>query len=902
MTIRNLHKFFDPNRIAVVGASDHQDKVGYTVLRNLIGHGYQGVVYPVNSKREAVQGITAYKNLADLPRTPDLVVICTPAETVPELIDDCGRLGIMAVMILSAGFREIGPEGKALEDRARVAASHYRGLRILGPNCLGIMVPAIGLNASFAATMALPGRVAFLSQSGALCTSVLDWANSAGIGFSLFVSLGNMLDVGIADLLDYLANDPTTDSVVFYVESITEARQFMSAARALSRDKPIVAYKAGRFADSAQAAASHTGAMAGVDEVYEAAFRRAGIVRVFDFDELFDCAILLARQRIPQGSRLAIITNAGGPGVMACDALIARRGVLANLDADTINKLDATLPRCWSHGNPIDILGDAPPERYANALRIVLADANVDAVLVLLTPQAMTNSLASGMAVIEAAHHSTKPLLACWMGAENVQAGVDCLREAGIPTYSTPEHAVRAFLRLVEFASNREMLYEMPRNMTLQFSSDVADSRRTFENISARSGTILSENESKRVLAAYGIPVSMPLIASCADEAVKAAEKIGYPVVLKVLSPQITHKTDVDGVVLNLSNSDAVHSAFGRIGDTARRLRPDADIVGVTVQRMAMAVHGVELILGMKRDPVFGPVVMCGFGGIAAEVFQDKTLGLPPLNERLARRMLESLRAWPLLTGYRGRPIVNVEQLVATLLRFSNLVVQLPELSEVDINPLLVTPEEVLALDARILINRSVLEQNVRPYSHLSIGPYPEELVRSAQLKDGTAVLLRPIKPEDEPLWQELLASCSQESLRRRFCGLFSVPTHQMAARYCFIDYDREIALVAEAITNGIPHFIGVGRLIADADHEEAEFAVIVGDPWQGRGVGSLLTDACLELCRDWGIRQIMAETSPDNTRMLGMFKRRGFTLDYTIAQDVVVVSKSLPEEPAERQ
>lgn len=900
MTIRNLHKFFNPKRIAVVGASDHQDKVGYTVLRNLVGHGYQGVVYPVNSKRESAQGIVAYKSLADLPQTPDLVVICTPAETVPELVDECGRLGIMAVMILSAGFREIGPEGKALEDRAKVAASHYRGLRILGPNCLGIIVPAIGLNASFAATMALPGRVAFLSQSGALCTSVLDWANSARIGFSLFVSLGNMLDVGIADLLDYLANDPSTDAVVFYVESITEARQFMSAARALSRNKPIVAYKAGRFADSAQAAASHTGAMAGVDEVYEAAFRRAGIVRVFDFDEMFDCAALLARQRITQGSRLTIITNAGGPGVMACDALIARRGILAALDADTINKLNVVLPRCWSHGNPIDILGDAPPERYATALRIVLADANVDAVLILLTPQAMTNPLASAMEVIEAAHHSTKPLLACWMGAENVQAGVDCLREAGIPTYSTPEHAVRAFLRLVEFGSNREMLYETPRNISLQFSSEVADPRRTFEEISERSSAVLSEDESKQVLAAYGIPVVVPLPAVSADEAVTVAEKIGYPVVLKVLSPQIAHKTDVGGVVLNLPDGDAVRSAFGRIVDSARRLRPAAEIVGVTVQRMALAVHGVELILGMKRDPVFGPVIMCGFGGIAAEVFQDKTLGLPPLNERLARRMLESLRVWPLLTGYRGRPIVNVEQLVVTLLRFSNLVVQLPELSEVDINPLLVTPEEVLALDARMVLDQSALEQKVRPCSHLSIGPYPEELVRTVSLKDGTEVLLRPIKPEDEPLWQELLASCSQESLRRRFCGLFSLPTHQMAARFCFIDYDREIALVAETSTKGIPQIIGVGRLIADADHEEAEFAILVGDSWQGLGVGSLLADACLDLCRAWRIRKIMAETSPDNTRMLGMFKRRGFALDYTIAQDVVVVSKNLPEESAE--
>lgn len=899
MTVRNLERFFKPRRVAVVGASDQPGKVGYTLLRNLVGRGYGGIVYPVNAKREAVQGIAAYRSLWDLPHVPDLAVVCTPAATVPGIVDECGRLGIMAVLIISAGFREAGPEGKALEQQVLAAAANYRGLRLLGPNCLGVMVPAIGLNASFAASMALPGRVAFLSQSGALCTSVLDWANAAGIGFSHFVSIGNMLDVGVDDLLDYLAADAATDAVVLYVESITEARPFMSAARALSRDKPIVAYKAGRFADSAQAAASHTGAMAGVDAVYEAAFRRAGIVRVFDIDEMFDCAKLLARRRVPSGSRLAIITNAGGPGVMACDALLDRRGTLARLEPATVEKLNAAMPPFWSHGNPIDILGDAPPQRFADALALVIADKNVDAVLVLLTPQAMTDATASAVAVIEAARHTSKPLLAAWMGGASVQDGVERLQAAGVPTYSTAEHAVRAFMRLVEYARNRELLVETPREVPLKFSLDPPALRRRFDEIARGNHATLSEDDSKQLLSAYGIPVSMPQPAATAEEAVALADKIGYPVVLKVLSPQITHKTDVGGVALNLADREQVQAAFARIVESARRLRPDADVRGVTVQRMAVAVHGVELILGMKRDPVFGPVIMTGFGGIAAEVFQDKALELPPLDERLARRMLESLRVWPLLTGYRGRPVVNVEQLVETLMRFSYFVAHLPELSEVDINPLLVMPQEVVALDARVVVDREALGQGVRPYSHLAIGPYPEELSRLGRLRDGTPVLLRPIRPEDESRWQRLLETSSPESLRQRFRYVFKAATHQMAARFCFIDYDRELAIVAESADGGPRQILGVGRLIADADHQEAEFAVMVGDAWQGRGLGSLLTDECLDLCRRWGIRRVSAETAPDNLRMLGMFQRRGFALDRTVAPDVVVATKDLAESPA---
>jgi acetyltransferase len=889
MTIRNLDKIFQPHRIAVVGASDVPGKVGHILLHNLVGHGYAGVVYPVNARREAVQGIAAYPSLAALPHIPDLAVICTPAATVPELIDECGRLGIMGVIIISAGFREVGDEGKLLEQRLKEVAARHAGLRILGPNCLGIMVPSIGLNASFAASMAAPGRVAFVSQSGAVCTSVLDWSRAAGFGFSHFISVGNMLDVAIDDLLDYLAADPHTDAVVLYVESISRAREFMSAARALSRDKPIIAYKAGRFADSAQAAASHTGAMAGVDAVYEAAFRRAGIVRVFDLDEVFDCAGLLARSRLPKGARLAIVTNAGGPGVMACDSLLDRRGTLAKLDAATIEKLNRCLPPAWSHGNPIDILGDAPAQRYADAVTAAISDSNVDAVLTLLTPQAMTDSSASAAAVAEAAKHTSKPVLAAWMGSAAVREGVHRLNAAGVPVYTTAEHAVRAFMNLVEFHRNREVLLETPRDVPIKFPLDRKKLRERFDSILAQSGDLLSEDDAKQLLATYGITVAQPRPARMADEAASLAGEIGYPVVLKILSPQITHKTDVGGVALDLPDEKAVRSAFQQIVNSAREQRPDATIEGVTVQRMVTAVHGVELIVGVKRDPVFGPVMMVGFGGIAAEIFRDRALELPPLNERLARRMLESLRSWPLLSGYRGRPVVNIDLLVETLMRFSYLVAHLPEIQEVDINPLLATPNEIIALDARVLVDRSVQPSAKLPHAHLAICPYPEEYSETIHLADGRPIHLRAIRPEDEPAWKDLIRRSSTESLWKRFRYLFKEATHEMAARFCFIDYDRELALCAEVVRDSQPLLVAVARLVADPDHEEGEYGVHVADEFQHQGLGLLLTQKCIEIARRWGLRRIMGETTSDNLAMIRIFRRLGFAIEQSGDPQIVL-------------
>ena len=897
MSIRNLDKIFEPRRVAVIGASDTTTSVGYTVLRNLVGSGFPGVVYPVNPKREAVQGIHAYKDIPSLPHPPDLAVICTPAPSVPAIVRQCGEAGTRGLVIISAGFREIGAEGRKLEELVRQEQRKFDGMRILGPNCLGIIVPGINLNASFAAATPAKGHIGFISQSGALCTSVLDWALDEGIGFSYFVSVGNMLDVSMGDLIDYFGSATETRSIILYIESISEAREFMSAARAFSRTKPIVAYKAGRFAESAKAAASHTGAMAGVDAVYEAAFQRAGIERIFEIDDMFDCAELLARQQLAKGDRLAIVTNAGGPGVMTTDALIACDGELAKPSAETLEKLNELLPTCWSHGNPIDVLGDAPPGRFAETVEIVLKDKNVDAVLVILTPQAMTDPTATAHAVAAVAGKAHKPVLAAWMGGRAVAEGMQVLSAAGIATYNTPQKAVRAFMHLVSYARNLEILHETPKDIPLEFSLDRHRLRGVFNTFLTEGGDILSESVSKAFLESYDIPVTKPQAARTADEAVDVARRLGYPVVLKILSPQITHKSDVDGVALNIAADDRVRTVFEQMTTRAKELRPDADIIGVTVQKMVTYPNSFELIMGTKKDPVFGSVIMVGMGGTAAEVFQDRALGLPPLNEALARRMLESLKSWPLLRGYRGKPGANIDRLIEIIMRFSYLVADYPEIKELDINPLLVTPEDVIALDARVVIDRDMLVRPVRPYAHLAIRPYPKEYVTERTMKDGTPVTLRPIKPEDEPMWHELLKACSTQSIWSRFSYLFKQTTHEMASRFCFIDYDRELGMVAEVEEDGQRKLVAVGHLVADMDHDTAEYAVLVVDRWQGRGLGGMLTDYCMEVAKKWNVKKVVGEIAKENTRMLATFRNRGFELDGQSAQDVVVASKLIDQK-----
>lgn len=895
MNIHKLNNIFNPQRIALIGVTTNPNSVSGKVLINLVSGGFRGVVYPVNPEHEAVMGIPCYPDVTSLPKVPDLAIICTPAVKVPEMVKACGAFGIRGIIIISAGFKEIGDEGKKLEDEIRAVLKEIPDMRIIGPNCLGIIVPGLKLNASFAADMPKPGNIAFISQSGALCTSVLDWAIEGKIGFSQFVSIGNSIDVEFGDLIDYFGEDENTKCIILYIESIQNPRKFMTAARAFARKKPIVVYKAGRFPESAHVAASHTGAMASEDAVYDAAFQRAGLARVYEIGDIFSVAELIGRNRFPQGPRLGIITNAGGPGVMATDALIASNGILAELSTETMTLLNENLPEFWSHGNPVDVLGDARAKRIAKATQIVLNDPNVDAVLVILTPQAMTSPNATAKEISALVSSTRKPILAAWLGGQSMHEADDILVENGIPSYKTPEQAIRAFMTLVAYNRNLATLYETPKDIPVEFNIDRQQKRAEFKELIKGQGPVLAENISKSILENYGISTTLPVFAATADEAVDTAGKTGFPVVLKIHSPDITHKSDVGGVQLNLGTEKQVRAAFERIMETASIRCPDARVEGVTVQKMVSPKDAVEMILGIKKDSVFGTVLMIGMGGITAELFSDKALGFPPLNERLARRMIESLRIYPLLRGYRGSQPKNTEKLIQVLIRLSYLAADYPEITELDINPLLVTPDEVIALDARVVYDSAMtVSPGTDPYSHLALHPYPEKYVKNAILQDGTGVSLRPIKPEDEPLWLEMLGSCSKESLYSRFRYFFHWQSHEVATRYCYIDYDREIAIVAEILEEGQRKLIGIGRLIADPDHESVEYAILIPDAWQQKELGNILTDFCIEVACAGPFKKIVAQTTTDNKRMISVFQKRGFEISINNEDSTVDVIKYL--------
>ena len=877
MAVKTLQKIFRPQRITIVGVSNDPNSVGGITLRNLVSGGFQGVVYPVNPKYEAVMGIPCYKDVKSLPKVPDLAVICTNAKSVPGIIKDCGDTGILGIIIISAGFKETGEEGRKLEDQVKAEVAKYPGMRVIGPNCLGIIVPGHNMNVSFANGMPKKGHVAFISQSGALCTSALDWAFEENIGFSYFVSIGNTMDIGFGDLIDFFGQDPNTRSIILYVESISKARQFMTAARAFARKKPIIVYKAGRFPESAAAAASHTGAMASEDSVYDAVFQRAGIARVYDIGDIFNFTELMAQRNIPKGRNLAIITNAGGPGVMATDALISMNGKLTKLSEETMKKLNEYLPAYWSHGNPVDVLGDAPPERFANATRIVLDDPEVDAALVILTPQAMTDPTTTAIEVTKLADHTTKPIMAAWLGGQSMREGINIFNKHGISTYDTPEAAIRAFMTLARYSRNLDALFETPKDFPVSFTLDRDKVRKEFVEKYFPQEKILSEAVSKSLLTAYGISTTQPQVAKSAIEAADIANKIGYPVVMKIHSPDITHKSDMGGVALNIKDEDGVWNTFKSMTRSIKEKMPEARIEGVTVQPMVNVKDATEMILGIKKDPVFGTVLLVGMGGVGAEVFQDTKLAFPPLNERLTINMLRSLKIYPFLKGYRGAPAKDIDKLIEVIIRLSYLAADYPEILELDINPLLVGTNDVIALDARIVIDQELLGKELPQFSHLLIHPYPDKYTKPAKLSDGTTILLRPIKPEDEPLWLQLLSSCSKESIYSRFRYNFHYDSHEIATQFCFIDYAREIAIVAEIIEDGVKKLIGVGRLIADLDHETVEYAVLISDAWQKRELGTILTEYCVEIARQWHLKRVAAETTKDNQAMIAVFKKLGF-------------------------
>lgn len=892
---KSLDSIFRPHRIAIIGISINPNSVSGKVLSNLVGSRFNGVVYPINAANEAIMGVPCFPDLESLPAKPDLAIICSPSAEVPEQVNNCALAGIKGLIIMSAGMGEAGEEGQELEARIKDILKTNPGMRILGPNCLGIIIPSQNLNISFAPSTPAPGNIAFISQSGALCTSVLDWARQKNIGFSTFVSLGNSLDIDFGDLIDYLGEDDNTKFIILYIESISRARKFMSAARAFARTKPLIVYKAGRFPESAAAAASHTGALAAEDSIYDAVFKRTGIARVYDIGEIFNCAELLGRDKMARGDKLAIVTNAGGPGVMATDALIAAGGQLAKLSDETLSELDSALPPMWSHSNPVDVIGDDRYKRLAKATSIVLKDKNVDAVLVILTPQAMTNVKAAAMAVAELQASSPKPILASWLGGEQMQQGVQIFIENKLAHYNTPEQAVRAFMTLVEYSRNLESLYETPRDIPLNFTINRGKIKKEFEKYLTE-GTTLDEVVSKRLISLYGIPVAMPVTAKNADEAVRLANKISYPVVFKVNSPDISHKSDSGGVILNIGSDSEARDSYDRIISGSSVARPGALIEGVTVQPMIKLEDSLELILGIKYDPVFGTMLLVGAGGLTAELLKDSNLGFPPLNESLVRRMLEQLKIWPLLSGYRGKKPVNTDRLAEIIIRLSYLAADFPEIAELDINPLICSGDNIIAVDARIIIHNKIIPAETK-YAHLSIVPYPEHYVSEPIDIKGTEVIFRPIRPEDEPLWFELLGSCSRESIYSRFNSFFKWSIHEVATRYCYIDYDRELAIVAEVMEDGIRKIAGVGRLIADTEFETVEYAILICDKWQNRELGSKLTDYCLDISGRWGPKKIVAQTTRDNHRIISMFEKRGFNIRYSGSSSTVYIEKSVTSQ-----
>jgi acetyltransferase len=896
MSIRTLDSIFKPKRIALIGVSNNPDSVAGIALKNLVSGGFQGVVYPINPKYEAVMGITCYPDVKSVPKTPDLVVIATPGHRVPGLIRECGEAGVLGIIIMSAGFKESGEEGRKLEDEVKAEVAKYEGMRVIGPNCLGVIVPGYKMNVSFAASMPKKGNVAFISQSGALCTSALDWAIEQNIGFSYFVSIGNTMDVGFGDLIDYFGKDPNTKSIVLYVESITFAREFMTAARAFARKKPIIVYKAGRYPESAAAAASHTGAMASEDNIYDAVFQRAGIARVYDIGDIFNFTDLRSRRNIPKGSNLAIVTNAGGPGVMATDMLISKGGKLTKLSDDTMEKLNEVLPPFWSHGNPVDVIGDAPPERFAKATEIVMQDENVDAVLVILTPQAMTAPTKTAEVIVKISEKHSKPIMAAWLGGQSMKDGMQVFMNNGISVYRTPEAAIRAFMTLANYSRNLNILFETPRDVPLSFKLDRKKVRKEFTSKHFTKDLILSEDVSKVLIDAYGINTTKPQPAYSALQAADIANKIGYPVVLKILSPDITHKSDVGGVVLNIKDENTVWMTFKNMTESIKQKMPDAKVEGVTVQPMFNAKDSVELILGIKKDPVFGTCMMIGMGGTAAELFKDKSLGFPPLNERLARRMLENLKIYPLLKGYRGSTPKNIDKLIEIMIRMSYLAADYPEIAELDVNPLLVTPDDAIALDARIVMDKEAVGKKMPEYSHLLLHPYPDKLIKKSKLSDGTSIIMRPIKPEDEHLWLELLGSCSKEAIYSRFRYNFHFDSHEVATQFCYIDYAREIGIVTEVEVKGEKKLIAVGRLISDPDLTSVEYAILITDAYQKKELGTILTTYCEDIARNWKMKRIFAETTKDNKAMIAVFKKLGFVVTYN-EDTTVSVAKELGKE-----
>ena len=873
MSIRNLGHFFAPGSVAVVGASARPGSVGATVLANLVSAGFTGPIWPVNPKYRQLSGIDVVADVKRLPRAPGLAVVCTPAATVPRIVAQLGELGCRAVVVLSAGLDAPGPGGASLR-QAMLDAARPHLLRILGPNCVGLLVPGIGLNASFAPVSALPGRLAFVAQSGAMVTAVLDWARERRIGFSSFISLGDASDVDLGDLLDYLAGDSGTDAILVYAEGIRQARKFMSAARGAARAKPTVIVKAGRAAEAARAAFSHTGALAAADLVVDAALRRAGMLRVHTTTELFDAVAVLAHRLRPGAGRLAILTNGGGPGVMATDALVAAHGTLASLSESTQAQLDRHLPPNWSRGNPVDIIGDAPAERYVEVLKTLLASNDADALLLIHAPTAIVPAAEIARALLPLLRGASRPVLCCWLGGASVAQARNLCIDAGLPVFDTPEEAVRALMQLVDYGRNQALLMQVPSAGALA-PADRAGARARVARLLADGGGTVGEADAKALLASFGIPSVATEIALDEAGAAAAAARIGYPVALKILSPDLSHKSDVGGVVLDLGDEPSLRAALRGMRERIAALRPDARLAGFTVQAMARRPHALELIVGLTTDPVFGPVVLFGQGGVAVEANADQSIGLPPLNRVLARDMIGRTRVARLLAGFRDHPPADLDALADVLVRVGQMAADLPELCELDINPLLADSTGVLALDARMRLSPAA---GPDPLARLAILPYPDALERVVETNVGL-LTLRPIRPEDAPAHQAFFRALTPEDVHFRMFGSARELSPAQLARFTQIDYAREMAFILTRTAGGQGETLGVARVVADPDNIVGEFAIVVRSDLKGQGLGTVLMEALIAYCEGRGLREIVGVALAENVRMHALARRLGFSL-----------------------
>lgn len=861
-----LDRLFAPKAIAVFGASTRENAVGTRVFQNLLEAEFDGPVYPINPKYQELQGKRCYPVIDAINDHIDLAIITTPAATVPGIIHQCGEHGVRAAIVVSAGFAEAGDNGARLQKQLLQEAARYQ-IRIMGPNCLGLIHTRKHLNATFSKNMAQPGPLALVSQSGALCTAILDWAAPRNIGFSAVVSLGSASDIDFGDVLDYLALDPATQSILLYIEGIQDARGFMSGLRAAARLKPVVVLKVGRHNEGSRAALSHTGALVGADDVFDAALQRAGAVRAMSIDQLFSAAHLLATHNRVKGNRLAIVTNGGGPGVMATDRAMDLGLQMAQFEDTTIQTLNGLLPQYWSHSNPVDILGDATQQRYHSAVRACLEDSNVDGVLVMLTPQAMTNPTGAAQAVIDAGQNRNKPLLACWMGGQQVEEAWNLFAKHKLPTFPTPEASVEAFSYLANYHRNQILLMQVPAPLAKRSVPDVEGAQLIIDGALEEHRTLLTALESRALLNAFGVAVNTAVEAHSANEALVAAESLGFPVAMKISADRLSHKSDTGGVRLNISDAHAIRSNYQELVRTVKTRNPEVEISGVTIEKMYKNPNGRELIIGVIRDPVFGPVISFGSGGTAVEVLRDRAIALPPLNSFIASDLINKTRVAKLLGQFRQLPAVNMRALEQVLLRISEIVCELPQIQELDINPIVADDQGVLALDTRVVIDYR--SSQLKPYGHMAIHPYPPHLESDYQLADGTEIIIRPIRPEDAQIEQAFIRDLSPMAKYFRFMQTLQELTPQMLIRFTQIDYDREMAFIAVVEQQGQELEIGVARYATNPDGNSCEFALVVDDEWQHKGIGTRLMKTLMATAKARGFQAMEGEILADNQQML---------------------------------